>query len=110
MSQTHISKGRMPARIRLSTLSMPRRPPGHETLLSIACSYSQSQREIALFFARHDHRAVWPEVRRGHRPLVPVQEGHRHLGGRPARRARHQADVQECQDRRRVADAADQLA
>ena len=39
-----------------------------------------------------------------------VQERHRHVGRGPAREARHQADVQERQDRRGAADAADQLA
>ena len=50
------------------------------------------------------------DARRGDRPLVRLQRRRDHDRLRPARQARHQADVQERQDRRRALDAADQLA
>ncbi len=54
---------------------------------------------------RPDH-----DARRGNRPLVRVPQRQDQVALRPAQEARRQADVQERRDRRRPADAADQLA
>ena len=85
-------------------LDHPSRPLGDAQIPS-APAHGVPRAAEGAQLRRPDH-----DARRGDRPLVRVPQRQDQVALRPAPEARRQADVQERRDRRRAADAADQLA